>query len=253
MKRLPAAFVGLESKTVTVIHDPGGPSEKRIKAQADIDAYRGIFPVTTPISRGDVVEYEDAAGAPARLEVADYRIFELVSPSHTDVFWEGALPLRAPGAPGLRLSDLHPELIAATGDLFVDGSYSIAVVEALLALEHRVSRQSGIDATGSELMAEAFSGEPAPIAVAVLDGADGRAEQEGLRLLFTGVVEGLETPKRHELLHRDSPERTLEQLAMVSSLFHLLDRAYERRDPPNITKGLTQTHLAPKEGCPTAS
>ncbi len=210
-----------------MIHDPGGPSEKHIKAQADIDAYRGIFPVSTPISCGDVVEYGDGSGTPTRLVVADYRIFELVSPSHTDVFWEGALPHRS-GAPGLRLSDLHPELIAATGDLFVDGSYSRAVVEALLALEHRVSRQSGIDATGSDLMTQAFSGEPAPVAIAVLDGADGRAEQEGLRLLFTGVVEGIETPKRHELLHRDSPERTLEQLAMVSSLFHLLDRAYHR-------------------------
>jgi uncharacterized protein (TIGR02391 family) len=176
-----------------------------------------------------VVEYGDGTGTPTRLVVADYRIFELVSPSHTDVFWEGALPLPSKTTPSLRLSDLHPELIAAAGDLFMNGSYSRTVVEALLGLEHRVSRQSGIDATGSDLIAQAMSGEPAPIAIAVLDGAEGRAEQEGLRRLFMGVIEGIETPKRHEVLHRDNPERTLEQLAMVSSLFHLLDRAYHRR------------------------
>jgi uncharacterized protein (TIGR02391 family) len=229
MKRLPTAFADLESRNLMVIHDPGTPSEKRTKVEAHVDAYRGIFPVAAPISRGDVVEYADDAGTPTRLVASDVRIYELTTPAHTDVFWEGALPPQSPGAPSLGLSDLHPEVIAAGGNLFGDGSFTEAIVEVLLALEHRVSRQSGIDTSGSELMAQALSGEPPPIAIAVQDGVEGRAEQEGLRMLFMGVVEGIENPKRHELLHRDSPERTLEQLAMVSSLFHLLDHAYQQR------------------------
>lgn len=229
MKRLPAALSDLEKTTVTVIHNPGTPSEKQAEVEAHVDAYRGIFPVAAPVSPGDMIEYADAAGSKTRLTAGDVKIYELASPTHTEVFWEGSLPPSSRGAPSLGLADLHPEVIAATRSLFGAGSFSEAVVQGLLALEHRVSRQSGIEATGSELMAQALSGDPPPIAIAVQDGKAGETEQEGLRLLFMGVVEGIETPKRHELLHRDSPERALEQLAMVSSLFHLLDHAYHRQ------------------------
>ncbi len=212
-----------------MVHNAHSPSEKRVKVEAHIDAYRGIFPVTFPVSRGDVIEYADATGTTATLVAGEVKIFEMVSPSHTDVFWEGALPPHLAGAASLGLSDLHREVVASAGDLFLEASYSAAVIEGLLALEHRVSRQSGIDATGSELMAQALSGEPPPIAIATQSGAEGRSEQEGLRLLFMGMVEGIESPKRHEFVHRGSPERALEQLAMVSSLFHLLDHAYHRQ------------------------
>ncbi len=229
MKRLPAALSDLEKRTVTVVNNPGTSAEKHRQVEAHIDAYRGLFPVSAPISRGDVVEYSDAAGTSTRLVAADIKVYDLASPSHTDVFWEGALPPRSHEAPSLGLPDLHAEVIAAAATLFGAGSYSEAVLQGLLALEHRVSRQSGIEASGSELMAQALSGEPPPIALAVQDGKAGETEQEGLRLLFMGVVEGIESPKRHELLHRDSPERALEQLAMVSALFHLLDHAYHRQ------------------------
>ena len=229
MKRLPAALSDLEKRPVTVINNPGTPSEKHHKVEAHLDAYRGLFPASAPISRGDVVEYTDAVGNDTRLVAADVKIYELASPRHADVFWEGALPPRSQQAPSLGLSDLHAEVVAAAAGPFGDGSFSEAVLQGLLALEHRVSRQSGIDAMGSELMARALSGDPPPIAIAVQDGKAGETEQEGLRMLFMGVVEGIESPKRHELIHRDSPERALEQLAMVSALLHLLDHAYHRQ------------------------
>jgi uncharacterized protein (TIGR02391 family) len=232
MKRLPAAFADLTSQRVVVRHHPGTSAEKHTAAVAHIDPFRGIFPVTTPISPGDVVEYEDAAGRVTRLVAGEVKVFDLITPSHTDVFWEGALVPRPAAGASLGLGDLHREVVAAASGLFDSASYSEAVLEALLALEHRVSRQSGIEAEGRALMEQAFSGNPPPITVAVREGPEGRVEQDGLRLLFSGVVEAIESPKRHELIHGDSPERALEQLAMVSALFHLLDYAYHRKNAP---------------------
>ena len=229
MKRLPASLKDLESQIVEIIHHEGTPSEHRTRVEANIDAYRGIFPVGGPVQRGDVIEYTDGAGDRTRLLAAEVKVYALASPSHTEVFWEGALH-RTGGGPGLILQDLHHEVVIAAGRHYSDGSYAEAVVEALLTLEYRVRRQSGIDRWGAELMAEALTGDPPPIRVAALDGLDGRSEQEGLRWLFMGAIQGIETPMSHEALHRDSPERALEQLAIASALFHRLDHAYRTQD-----------------------
>lgn len=74
-------------------------------------------------------------------------------------------------------------------------------------------------------MAKAFSGDPPPIDLSVELGQSGRDEQDGLRLMFMGVIQGIRNPKGHELVKQDDPQRALEYLATVSVLLRRLDDA----------------------------
>jgi uncharacterized protein (TIGR02391 family) len=56
-------------------------------------------------------------------------------------------------------------------------------------------------------------------------GQSGRDEQEGLRFIFMGVMQGVRNPKGHELVKQDDPERAIEYLGMVSVLVRRLDDA----------------------------
>jgi uncharacterized protein (TIGR02391 family) len=76
-------------------------------------------------------------------------------------------------------------------------------------------------------MTRAFSGSPPPIDLSVETGQSGRDEQEGLRLVFMGALQGIRNPKGHELVKQDDPQRALEYLAMASLLFRRLDDAQE--------------------------
>jgi uncharacterized protein (TIGR02391 family) len=109
--------------------------------------------------------------------------------------------------------------------MFVDGHYSQAVFEALKALEGRVRKQSGLDLSGRDLMNKAFAGSPPPIDLSVEAGQSGRDEQEGLRFVLMGMIQGIRNPKGHELVRQDDPQRALEYLGAVSVLFRRLDDA----------------------------
>ncbi|HMJ77452.1 MAG TPA: TIGR02391 family protein [Iamia sp.] len=123
----------------------------------------------------------------------------------------------------IALERLHPEVIAAASDLFVDEHYSQAVFEACKALEVRVRAQSGLELSGRVLMDKALGGQVPPINVAVEEGQSGRDEQEGIRFLLMGVMQGIRNPKGHGLIRQDDPQRALEYLALVSILFRRLD------------------------------
>jgi uncharacterized protein (TIGR02391 family) len=70
-----------------------------------------------------------------------------------------------------------------------------------------------------------LSGDDPPINVAVEDGQSGRDEQEGIRFLMMGLVQGIRNPKGHGLVRQDDPQRAVEYLALVSILFRRLDDA----------------------------
>ena len=214
-------------KITTIIHDEGTEQEHRFEVDAHIQPESGFFPVDAPIEEGDVVEYPDARGGKSRKIAKRVNVYDVGSPGmqHIEVKWGAAPARRVAAVQRIGISGLHPQVISASSDLFTDGHYVQAVFEAFKALESRVRRQSALDTSGRDLMTKAFSGDPPPIDLSVEHGQSGRDEQEGLRFVFMGVVQGIRNPKGHELVKQDDPQRALEYLAVASILFRRLDDA----------------------------
>ncbi len=124
------------------------------------------------------------------------------------------------------IDELHPSVSAASRGLFASGHYSQAIFEALKALEVRVQEQSGRhDLLGRDLMAQAFRLDEPAIALTAESGMAAHDEQEGLRFVFMGVMQGLRNPKAHRSTQQEDPQRAFEYLALVSVLFRRLDDA----------------------------
>lgn len=231
MSRLPGSLGHFDSKRVTVIRHERSDCEVRFEVDAHVQPKKGFFPVETPIYEGDVVEIPDPRGGVDRRIAKVVEVFDHgpKSMQHTEVTWGKAGPVRSAGVRRLGLENLHPEVADAASNLFVDGHYSQAVFESLKALEQRVREQSGLDVSGRDLMTKAFSGNPPPIDLSIEAGQSGRDEQEGLRFVFMGAIQGIRNPKGHALVKQDDPQRALEYLGMVSVLFRRLDDARQLR------------------------
>lgn len=224
---LPPHVRRLGTKTVQIVRNEGTEHEERFSAEAHVQPKSGFFGIDTPVYEGDVVEFEDPRGGTTRVVAADVQVFD-VGPAqmrHIQVTWGKSPAPRVAVLRRLGLEGLHDEVLGAASDLYTDGHYSQAVFEALKALERRVKQQSGVDESGRSLMSAAFGGDSPPINLAVEGGRSGLDEQEGLRLVFMGVSQGLRNPKGHELVRQDDPQRALEYLALVSVLFRRLDDA----------------------------
>lgn len=127
--------------------------------------------------------------------------------------------------------DLHPRILAASAELYEDGHYRNALLDASLALGNLVKeRARRHDLDGAGLMTTVFS-KKNPI-LSFNDGADqiDGDEQEGMMHLFVGAVLAFRNPRAHDLLP-DSPEYALEGIAFLSMLAKQVDRA-RRRDQP---------------------
>jgi uncharacterized protein (TIGR02391 family) len=215
------------TKQVVVVHAEGTDSEQRFEIEAQVQAESGFFSVEAPVYDGDIVLVPDPRGGIDRKVAAEVKVNDY-GPDHmrhTEVIWGKAPHPRVALVRRLAIENLHPEVVAAASDLFVDGHYSQAVFEALKALEGRVRRQSGLSISGRDLMAKALAGDPPLVDLAVETGQSGLDEREGLRLVFMGVIQGVRNPKGHELVEQDDPQRALEYLGMVSLLFRRLDDA----------------------------
>jgi uncharacterized protein (TIGR02391 family) len=126
----------------------------------------------------------------------------------------------------MRIESLHPEVVTVPRDRFVNGFYADAIRNAVIALELRVQCQSKLgEMTGVALMTKAFEGNPPPIDLSWESGISGKNEQQGLQLVFMGLMKGIRNPKSHRLVEQDDPQRALEYLSMVSLLFRRLDDA----------------------------
>lgn len=121
--------------------------------------------------------------------------------------------------------DLHQEIARAASDLYRDGHYANAIVDAIKALNSLVRLRSGLDdLDGSKLMTTAFAPETPVLKFNALADANDKDEQRGFMMMFSGAVAGLRNPRAHKLI-KDDPERALEFIAFISLLAKLLDGA----------------------------
>lgn len=226
----PRIFDSFGSEMVEVVRHEGTDSEERSMIEAHIQAEAGFFAVDAPIYEGDTVIVDDPRGGKERrfaekVKVNNPKRTTFSGMEHIEVRRGTAPPVRVAPVRRLAIERLHPDVVAVSSDLFIDGHYADAVFKACVALETRVRSQSGLDASGRDLMSRALTGDPPPIDFAVEDGQSGRDEQEGFRFILMGVMQGIRNPKGHGLVTQDDPQRALEYLAIVSILLRRLDDA----------------------------
>ena len=121
--------------------------------------------------------------------------------------------------------DLHPRIGQVCIDLYRDGHYRNAVLDASVALVNFVKEKSRRhDLDGAPLMRMVFSANNPILAFNDLRDQTDRDEQEGMMHLFEGAVLALRNPRAHALLD-DSPELALEYIALISLLAKRVDQA----------------------------
>jgi uncharacterized protein (TIGR02391 family) len=124
--------------------------------------------------------------------------------------------------------DLHPRIAAVSVDLFRDGHYRNAVLDASVALLNFVEEKSRRhDLDGAVLMRTVFSKNKPILAFNDLQDQSDFDEQEGLMHLFEGAALALRNPRAHDL-SPDSPEEALEFIGFLSLLAKQLDRAQRK-------------------------
>jgi len=121
--------------------------------------------------------------------------------------------------------DLHPRIASAATELYRDGHYRQAVLDASIALVNFVkdkSRRHDLD--GATLMRTVFSPNNPIVAFNDLNDQSARDEQEGLMHLFEGAVLALRNPRAHSISF-DSPDAAVDYIAFLSLLAKRLDEA----------------------------
>jgi uncharacterized protein (TIGR02391 family) len=124
--------------------------------------------------------------------------------------------------------DLHQRIAQAASELYRDGHYRNAVLDATLALENLVKEKSRRhDLTGAALMSTVFSKNDPVLAINDLADQTDRDEQEGIMHLFMGAILGLRNPRAHALFD-DSAELALEYVALLSLLAKIVEKTKRR-------------------------
>ena len=125
---------------------------------------------------------------------------------------------------------LHPEIERVSGQLYRDGHYKQAALEAYIRVIEEVKTKSGLDLDGDSLMNHAFGceGRTPVVQFNSLQTDAERDEQKGLMFLYKGVV-GLRNLKAHSNRLFNDPGRGHEYLSLSSLLLRLLEIAIANR------------------------
>jgi uncharacterized protein (TIGR02391 family) len=119
----------------------------------------------------------------------------------------------------------HAEIERVSGDLFRDGHYKAAALEAYIRVIEEVKQRSGLALDGDNLMNQTFGcdgGRVPTIAFNSLASDAERDEQRGIMFLFKAIV-GLRNSKAHSNRIFNDPRRAHEYLALASLLLRLLE------------------------------
>jgi len=138
------------------------------------------------------------------------------------------------GSTPMPLDHLHPTIRRVAQQLFVDGHYASAILEAFKAVNSRVKTyvpDSRLD--GKALMGQVFRLESPAVRLTPLRSVSERDEQEGFMHLFMGAMQGIRNPKAHDEVVQTDPIRTFEYLCLASLLLRRLDDSDTSQFPPS--------------------
>ena len=126
----------------------------------------------------------------------------------------------------------HHEIERVSGQLFRDGHYKAAALEAYIRVIQEVRARSGLALDGDPLMNHAFGSENRTPAIQfnTLQTDEERDEQKGFMFLFKGIV-GLRNSKAHANRLFNDPYRAHDYLALASVLMRVLEIATVNRTP----------------------
>jgi uncharacterized protein (TIGR02391 family) len=138
------------------------------------------------------------------------------------VLVKGNYPVQTPP----KLYRFHSEIERVSGELFRDGHYKQAALEAYIRVIEEVKTKSGLRVDGDPLMNQAFGCDKQTPVIQFnsLQTNAERDEQKGIMFLFKGVV-GLRNSKAHSNTLFNDPSRGHEYLALASLLLRLLEIA----------------------------
>jgi uncharacterized protein (TIGR02391 family) len=123
---------------------------------------------------------------------------------------------------------IHQRIASVCGDLYKNGHYSQAVLDASKALINFIKERSGeYELDGTPLMTKVFSKNNPILAFNDLKEPSDFNEQEGMMYLFMGAVLGVRNPRSHSFLH-DSAEEALEFIGLISLLANRVEKAQRR-------------------------
>lgn len=131
--------------------------------------------------------------------------------------------------------ELHPWVLVASGKLFKDGYYDLAIFEACKMINNKTkdkikdkpNRPQGKDGKaldGADLMRKVFKPKD-PFLTFPPETPSAENEQEGFMNLFVGAWQALRNPKAHETPINRNPYETLHYLAFVSILAHKIEKS----------------------------
>lgn len=128
--------------------------------------------------------------------------------------------------------NFHSEIERVSGDLYRDGHYKQAALEAYIRVIDQVNTVSTLSEDGDSLMNKAFGADrQAPIIQFNTLTTDAeRDEQRAIMYLFKGIV-GLRNSKAHSNRLFNDPSRAHEYLALTGLLMRLLELAQVNQKP----------------------
>lgn len=131
-----------------------------------------------------------------------------------------------PSDSSITITDLpiHPRIAGVCFELYLDGHYSEAVLEASKALINFVKEKSRKELDGRALMTEVFSQKNAILAFNDMSSKTDFDEQQGMMQLFEGAVQAIRNPRGHDFPD-DTPERAMEYISFISLLAKLVDES----------------------------
>jgi uncharacterized protein (TIGR02391 family) len=127
--------------------------------------------------------------------------------------------------------NLHPRILEAARDLFVDGYHWEAVFAAAKTLVNYVKERSGKhDLDGAPLVRTVFSKHDPILAFNDLADQIDQDEQEGMMHLFEGAVLGIRNPGGHSF-PEGTEQRAIEYISLLSLLAYRVQEAKRRKKP----------------------
>lgn len=210
--------------------------EERVDLPAQfLSAGRIFLPKDSDVDEGDTIEEIMPDGDKRTFRLSDIQFMNdgwgTGALDHTEAHLEPVATRPAVEARTM-MSGMHKAVSAAAGGLYDDGQYASATFAALQAVEERVARFSTVDQSGTELMSHVFGGATPELDVTTTTGQDADDERAGFALLFTGAIQAIRNPRKHDPSIIDQPEEALEYLALASLLMRRLDLAAERLSAP---------------------